>query len=243
MKSAVKTLLVCTILGAVVNLNAQTVTVVAGNLTSGYMNVFNITGAPGYGAAAAGAYQFGSGWGLADLTSSFSGTTLTLGPNQINDGSSYWYIPAAGSGSGGPGAIGNKIMDANLYNETTGTYVGTTLNFTGNVLSDTLANGPVNALGEGWTSVAFIKDFAPDYSSSVSVTAPLVNGVFNISLATINDPTRHVQYGFETIGPDVWSTDVGPFGSIVVIPVPEPSTLALAGLGGAALLSLIRRRK
>jgi hypothetical protein len=238
MKTPIKTLLVCTVLGAVVNLSAQTVTVNPATLTSGYMNVFNITGTPGYGAAAAAAYQFGGGWGLPDLTSSFSGTTLTLGPNQINDPANYWYTPA-----GGPGAVGNKIMDANLYNESTGTYVGTSLNFTGNVLSDTLANGPVNALGEGWTSVAFIKDFAPDYSSSVAVTAPLVNGVFSISLNTINDPTRHVQYGFETIGPDVWSTDVGQFGSIVIVTVPEPSTLALAGLGGAAFLSLIRRRK
>ena len=238
MKTPIKTLLVCTALGAIVNLNAQTVTVDPGTLTSGFMNVFNITGTPGYGASVAAGYQFGSGWGIPDLTSSFSGTTLTLGPNQINDPGNYWYTPG-----GGPGATGNKIMDANLYNETTGTYVGTSLNFTGNVVSDTLANGPVNALGEGWTAVAFIKDFAPDYSSSVTVTAPLVNGVFDISLTTVNDPTRHVQYGFEVIGPDVWSTDVGQFGNIVVTPAPEPSTLALAGLGGAAFLSLIRRRK
>ncbi|HWY29529.1 MAG TPA: hypothetical protein VNX46_02165, partial [Candidatus Acidoferrum sp.] len=86
---------------------AQTVTVDPTTLTSGYMNVFNITGGPGLGIAAAGAYQFGSGWGLADLTSSFSGSTVTLGPNQINDPSSYWYTPA-----GQPGAVGNKIMDA-----------------------------------------------------------------------------------------------------------------------------------
>jgi hypothetical protein len=219
---------------------AQTVTVDPTTLTSGYMNVFNITGGPGLGIAAAGAYQFGSGWGLSDLTSSFSGGTVTLGPNQINDPSSYWYTPA-----GGPGAVGNKIMDANLYNETTGTYVGTTLDFTGNVLSDTLANGPVNQLGEGWTSVAFIKDFAPDYSSFTTSTAPLNVGMFSISLATSANPGDHIQYGFETIGPDVWSTDVVPFGNIVVAPVtavPEPATWAWAGSGSLLLLSMIRRR-
>lgn len=219
--------------------SAQTVTVDPTTLTSGYMNWFNISGTSGYGAAAEGAYASGSGWGVADLTSGFSGSTVTLGPNQINDPSSYWYTPA-----GGPGAVGNKIMDANLYNETTGTYVGTTLTFTGDVLSDTLANGPANQLGEGWTSVAFIKDFAPDYSSSYFVTAPLNPGVFSISLSTSANPGDHIQYGFETIGPDVWSTDVGPDGNIVIAPVavPEPAAWAWAGSGSLLLLSLFRRR-
>jgi hypothetical protein len=117
-----------------------------------------------------------------------------------------------------------------MYVETTGVYTGQTLTFGGDVLSNTLF-GHVNQLGNGWTSVAFIKDFAPDYSSSVSVTAPLVNGVFNISLATINDPTRHIQYGLETMGPDVWATDVAPYGNIQIVATPEPATLALLGLG------------
>jgi hypothetical protein len=194
----------------------------------GYMNVFET---PQNG----GAYDFGSSWGVADLTATFSGPVLTLGPNQINDPSSYWYTP-----SGGPGAVGNKSMDANMYVETTGVYTGQTLTFSGDVLSNTLF-GHVNQLGNGWTSVAFIKDFAPDYSSSVSITAPLVNGVFNISLATINDPARHIQYGFETIGPDVWSTDVGQYGSIQITAVPEPSTLALLGLCAASALVWRRR--
>lgn len=133
-------------------------------------------------------------------------------------------------------------MDANMYIETTGVYTGQTLTFTGDVLSNTLF-GHVNQLGNGWTSVAFIKDFASDYSSSVTVTAPLVNGIFNISLATINDPTRHVQYGFETIGPDVWSTDVAPYGSIQIAAVPEPSVVALLGLGALGLISRRKIRK
>jgi len=83
-------------------ISAQTVTVDPTTLTSGYMNWFNITGAPGYGSGAAGAYVGGSSWGVADLPSGFSGSTVTLGPNQINDPSSYWYTPA-----GGPGAVGN----------------------------------------------------------------------------------------------------------------------------------------
>ena len=203
-----------------------TVTVDPGHSWLGFMNVFEL---PQNG----GAYVFGSPWGTADLVATFSGPVLSLSPNTIGDPSPFWYI-----GGGGPGATGNKIMDANMYVETTGVYSGQTLTFTGTVLSSTLLSSQ-DALGNGWTSVAFIKDFAPDFSSFTSVTAPLVNGVFNISLALDPDPARHVQFGFETIGPDVWITDVGPYGSIQVIP--EPASLAILGIG--VVLALHRRRR
>jgi hypothetical protein len=221
----------CSLLVGLASVNADTtLTVNTGASWQGYMNVFET---PQHG----GAYVFGSGWGTADLTATFAGSVLTLGPNTINDPSSFWYSP-----SGGPGSVGNKTMDANMYIETTGLYGGQTLTFTGDVLANTLF-GHVNQLGNGWTSVAFIKDFSSDYSSSVSITAPLVNGVFSISLATINDPTRHIQYGFETIGPDVWSTDVAPYGSIQIQAVPEPSGVALLGLAALGLIGSRRMRK
>jgi len=229
MKSPLKSFSIssCSLLFALTCTNAATVTVDPTASWQGYMNVFET---PQHG----GAFVFGSGWGTADLTATFAGPTLTLGPNTVNDTSSFWYSP-----SGGPGAVGNKSMDANMYVETTGLYSGQNLTFTGNVLANTLV-GHVNQLGNGWTSVAFIKDFAPDYSSSVSITAPLVNGVFSISLATVNDAARHIQFGFETIGPDVWSTDVAPYGSIQITAVPEPAT---AGLIGLALLGLLGSRR
>ena len=233
MKSLVKKLALCALLGAAVNTSAATVSVDPGATWVGYMNVFNLPAVPGPGAV--GAFQFGSGWGTGDLVAYFTGANLTLAPNTIGDPNPYWYTPA-----GGPGSVGNKIMDASFYVETTGLFTGQTLNFTGTVLANTLF-GQVDANGNGWTSVAFIKDFAPDYSSFVSITAPLVNGVFDISLPTLNDPARHVQYGFETIGPDVWITDVGPYGSISITTIPEPASLALVGLG-AALLFLRRRQ-
>ena len=208
---------------------AASVTVDPSQTWIGFMNVLNLP-------SAGGAYQFGSSWGTADLVATFSGPTLTLMPNSINDTNAYWYTPA-----GGPGSTGNKITDASMYVETTGLFSGQTLTFTGDVLANTLT-GSVDPNGNGWTSVAFVKDFAPDYSSSVTVTAPLVNGVFSLSLATIADPTRHVQYGFETIGPDVWITDVAPYGNIQVTAVPEPATMTLIGLGLAGLMVVCRRK-
>jgi hypothetical protein len=215
--------------GAGISANAATVGVDPSATWLGFMNVFDL---PSNG----GGYMFGSGWGTADLCATWGGSVLTLSPNTIGDPNAYWYTP-----SGGPGSVGNKIMDANMYVETTGLYPGQNLTFAGVVLANTLV-GHVDANGNGWTSVAFIKDFAPDYSSFNAITTPLVNGVFSISLATGADPARHVQWGFETIGPDVWITDVGPYGSIQITAVPEPSTLALLGLA-VGIPALLRRRK
>ena len=63
-----------------------------------------------------------------------------------------------------------------------------------NVLSNTLVSP--------YTSVAFIKDFASDYSSFTSSTQALTVGVHSISLLTSGNAGHHIQYGFETDGPD-----------------------------------------
>lgn len=220
--------------GTQVKSSAVTYTVDPGATWLGFMNVFN-TGGAGYGLGGAGGYVFGSGWGTPDLRASFAGPVLSLKANTIGDPNPFWYTP-----SGGPGAVGNKIMDANFYQEFNGPLAGTTVTFTGNVLGNGLV-GPVDGAGHGWTAVAFIKDFAPDYSSAVTTTANLPAGVFSISLPTINDPARHVQFGFEVIGPDVWAGDPLSIPSVDIVAVPEPTGMALAGLGAALLV--IRRRK
>jgi hypothetical protein len=69
-----------------------------------------------------------------------------------------------------------------------------------------------------------------------------VNGLFNISLNTVNDPGRHVQYGFETVGPNVWITDVASKGSVLITAVPEPTTATLL-IGGGVMGLLIARRR
>jgi hypothetical protein len=219
--------------GTVAKSSAVTYSVDPGASWLGFMNVFNV-GGPGYGMAGAGGYVFGSPWGTSDLRASFAGPVLSLQANTIGDPNPFWYLP-----SGGPGSVGNKIMDANFYQEFNGGVLGgITVNFEGNVILNNLL-GPVDAAGRGWTAVAFIKDFASDYSSSVDSIIPLGSGYFNVSLNTINDPARHVQFGFQVIGPDVWAGEPLSFNSIQV--VPEPGSLALAGLGAAFLA--IRRRK
>ena len=187
-----------------------------------YMNVFEL---PVNG----GGFVFGSPWGRNDLNTTFddSANKLTLSPNTIGDPSDFWYI-----GGGGPGAPGNKIMEANLYMETTGVYVGETLTFEGFVQTNTFTSAH--------SAVIFIKDFAPDYSSSVTTTIPVVPGPFSLSLLTIADPARHVQWGFQVTGACVWFTDVAPFGNAMITTVPGPGALAVFGLVG---LAGVRRRR
>ena len=200
-------------------------TVTVGNSGAGwlgYMNVFNLP-------ADGGGFQFGSPWGTADLNSSFNDAapSVTLSVNTIGDPNPYWYI-----GGGGPGAQGNKIMEANLYMETTGVHSGT-FTFTGNVLSNTLAASHNTRI--------FIQDFAPDFSSSNNIFVNATPGAFSISLALINDPARHVQWGFQTVGANVWATDAAQFGSVVIGPtIPTPGALAVLGMGG---LLISRRRR
>ncbi len=179
---------------------------------NGYMNVFQLP-------ANGGGQAFGSGWGIADLRASFSGNTLTLAPNTINDPSNYWYT--------GANHAGNKIMEANMYVEENGGLSGKTVTFTGNVLANTLTSAH--------TGVAFIKDFAPDYSSANIVTAPLAPGPFTVSLATDPASGRHVQYGFLMTGPNVWPANAGPYGSVqVTAAVPDPFVTWMNGFDFSA---------
>lgn len=181
------------------------VTVDPAKINLGFMNVFNLP-------ADGGGFQFASPWGFGDLVASYDGTNLTLSPNTIGDPDPYWYI-----GGGGPGAAGNKIMEANAYAQETGLLSGQTVTLSGSVMAYSLTSSH--------TVIAFIRDFAPDFSSFVESSIPLTGaGPFTLSLATINDPARNVQYGFQMLGVNVWFTDVAPFGSITIAPEAPVST-------------------
>ncbi|NQW99313.1 glycoside hydrolase family 16 protein, partial [bacterium] len=175
----------------------------------GYMHVSDLP-------ANGGAYRFGGTWTPADLRSRFSGTSLILEPNAIADPAPYWYV-----GGGAPGRPGNKIMQANLYVEKSGSLAGKSVTFRGTVAANTLT--------AAHRASAFIRDFSPDYSSSTTVTAPLVNGAFSINMTTDAGAGRHVQYGFETTGVNVWATDLAPLGSVRIGPA-SPMTAWISGL-------------
>lgn len=167
-------------------------------ISLGYMNVFELDGTT---------FVFGSPWGFGDLVASFSGPLLTLSPNTIGDPDPFWYI-----GGGGPGAAGNKIMEAVSYFETLdGSLAGQTVNFSFEVLSSSLTSQHVVA--------AFIRDWAPDFSSANQTVVPLLGtGAYSLTLNTINNPARPVQYGFIMRGPNVWITDVAAYGNMVIGP-------------------------
>lgn len=194
---------------------AASVTVDPATLNLGYMNVYELNNV----------YLWGSGWGFADLCASYSGSALTLSPNTIGDPNEYWYI-----GGGAPGHAGNKLMYADSYAQVdNGSLAGQTVEFSGSVVANSLTSAHV--------AKAFIRDFAPDFSSFNQQVINLpASGDFTLSLATVNDPARHVQWGFEMIGACVWYTDVAPFGSVTIAPLQPVPTDDTASFGSVKAL-------
>ncbi len=180
---------------------AQAVVVTPGDSTAPWLGFMNVSELPSNG----GNFVFGSPWGVADLVSTFNDAsdTVTFAVNNIGDPNPFWYTPA-----GGPGAAGNKIMEANLYVESTGVINGELVQFQGCIISNTLT--------EAHVGIIFIRDFAPDYSSFNETTAPMSVGAFSLALPTVADLARHVQYGFQVKGACVWVTDVAAFGNVVI---------------------------
>jgi len=229
---AVACALACTLAMA----NAQVnVTVNPANITDAFMawNVSAYTAAnfPGdgdiYGPAS-------SVWSLAANPAVFSGSTLTISPN-VNTyapGNIYWTNP---DGSGA------NTMDAATYCEVGGgLYANQSVTFTFNVLSNTLGS---DGFGGAYTADAFVKDFGPGYSYNGEVTVPLTPGIDSVTYPlTGNSGGEIVQYGFEVIGIDTSPTGPQALQSVVIAPVPEPTTIALVACGLLGVL-VIRRRK
>jgi len=199
MKLLIKHIFACSLLAAAIHVHAVQVGVDPAKSWIGYMNVFDLP-------ADGGAFKFGSPWGTADLNASFSGSILTLTPNtsisrDVALTDTFWWTA---------GGDGNKSMDANMYVQDDA-LAGQTVNFTGNVLAYTLVSP--------YTCVAFIKEFDGGYGLINSTTVPLVNGVFNITLTGTTGV--HIQYGFETVGPNARNEagQAAALGSVQVEPV------------------------
>lgn len=157
----------------------------------GYINIFG----------SAGNYINGYGTDTPILRASFNGSLLTLAPNTslYNATDTYWVNP---DGSGA------KNVDANFYVEDP-SLVGYGITFTGYCRSNTLVSP--------YASTAFIRDFNANYSALVqTATAPLVTGhAFSISLAG-TAAGDHVQYGFNTYGPDANPATAAGLGNVII---------------------------
>ena len=223
MKSLIRSMMIvslglCVFLGAGYVGSAQTaqVGVDSSRTWLGYMNVYDLGNN----------YLWGNAWGTADLPAVFSGSTLTLSPNVnvYNAVDPYWVNP---DGSGA------KLMDANFYVEDA-SLSGNNVVFSGNVLANTLA--------AGYTAQAFIKEFTAGYGWVNGTWADLIGGQpFSLSQATTAGDI--IQYGFEVKGPDANPATVALLGYASLEAIPEPTSLALLGLGLVSGLGLLRRRQ
>jgi hypothetical protein len=165
----------------------------------GYMSWSPAPGdAAGYGGSGGGA------WGTAALQASFQSGMLVLAPNTntYNATDPYW-VNADGSGA--------NIMNASFYVQDD-TLLGQNVTFAGTCLNNTFT--------ADYSSQAFIKLFDNSYNVVGQATSTLAAGQPFLISVPANAAATHVQYGFQTTGPDANPATADTLGQVTVaVPV------------------------
>ena len=174
---------------------------------NGFMNVFALP-------ADGGAFQFNSAWAVKDLRATINGAQITMLPNtNVYNPTDPFWVNADGTGA--------KSMDAVLFQAFDG--------LTNSVITVT-GFCQTNSLDPAYTNTVFIRDFDSSFANLVATNAPTVSGQpFTITLDTTADPAgHHIQWGFETIGPDANPTNAPNLGQVVVSIAPPVVTTSLS---------------
>jgi hypothetical protein len=150
----------------------------------GFMNVFNLDGG----------YEFGSQWGVADVSSLIMADGITLRPNYNtyadNPGDAYWIDPTTGEGA--------KVMEGLTFVEPGAFFNGVDLTFSGTVSE--------NTFGADYSVKYFIKalnpnaDFSDELAGSGVFDLPSSGG-FSVTIPGESlTPGLIIQYGFSVMG-------------------------------------------
>lgn len=220
MKSVAKTLAPClaAVLLGLTGTSHATIVTVDGSISNGYMEVFETdgSGGPNYGA-----FQFGSGWALADVKSTVGASNVVLEANYNgyadNPGDAYWR------NNGGAGPAGNKWMVASTFaGVSAASFPDNNCNFKAAVSSFTFT--------AGYTVRAFIKGFTADYSSNYALfSAPLTaSSVVDLNFDTTG--WANIQYGFEVRGINA-NPAISPGSATVVANVVPPIVYGIPNAG------------
>ena len=149
--------------------------------------------------------------------------------------------------------VGNNWNPAGAYEIVTGITPGQTYTFSIWALTDT-ANDAFSATGGMLVQLGFETPALggastvenPNNVVGLNAAVPAVQGVWTEYSVSATAPAGYTDAIMYNMFQDNGSTTITEnmyYDGASLVAAPEPTTLALAGLGGAAALSLIRRRK
>jgi len=172
-------------------------------MNTGYVNVFD--SATSANCVATGGFCFGSPWGVGDLKATVNGASVTLQPNfnTYNAADAYWAN----------GLVGNKTVEANLFEE-----IGTVPAGTGSYSWGGFVDS--NTLDAAYTATAFIKvlDTAAGFADVLGASQALPSsGEFSVSgdLTPYEGDARYIlQVGFQVVGLNANPDDEDALGNI-----------------------------